>query len=410
MAKILSCRSCGNKELKKIISFGDMPLANSLVKAEKINEIEKKFPLELVFCPKCSLIQINETIEPEILFGEYLYFSSYSETMLRHSKALVEKIIKQRQLTNKNLIIEIASNDGYLLQYFKPFHIPVLGIEPAKNIAKVAEEKGIPTLCAFFNTETATKLRNENKLADVIIGNNVLAHVANLNDFVEGVKILLKEDGIGIFEFPYVKEMIDKNEFDTIYHEHLCYYSLSSVSNLFKQHDMIIVDIERTDIHGGSLRIYVMLKRDDNKVSPKVEHLLKEELENGLNKIEYYQNFAEKVKILGKDLKNLLIKLKTEGNSIAAYGAAAKGCILLNYFKIGNDLIDFVVDKNPHKQGLYMPGYHIPILKTEKIIENKPDYLLILAWNFANEIIKQQEKYRKRGGKFIIPIPEIKVI
>lgn len=410
MTKIDSCRSCKYEKLQHVLSLGNMPLANALVSKEKLNEVNQTYPLELVFCPNCSLVQIDETVDPEVLFNEYLYFSSYSETMLKHSKALVDKLVTLRNLSKNNLVIEVASNDGYLLQYFKPYDVPVLGIEPAENIAKVAEEKGIPTLCAFFNAKTANKLKLEGKKADTIIGNNILAHVAGLNDFAEGVRILLRENGIAIFEFPYVKEMIDKNEFDTIYHEHLCYYSLTSVSNLFKNHGMKIVDVEQTAIHGGSLRIWATLQDSSEKFSSRAEELMKEESQTGLNQLQYYKDFAEKVKKLGKDLKNMVVSLKNEGKSIAAYGAAAKGCILLNYSGIGKDLINFVVDRNPHKQGLYMPGNHIPIHPTGKINEEKPDYLLILAWNFANEIMNQQKLHKKNGGKFIIPIPEVKVV
>ncbi len=410
MKKNFSCRSCESFNIETILSLGILPLANALVSNKDINKQEKQYPLELVFCPKCSLVQINETVDPRILFSKYYYFSSFSDTMLQHSKKLVDKLVKEQGLTEENLVIEIASNDGYLLQYFKTYNVPVLGIEPAENVAKISEEKGIPTLCEFFNSETATKLKAENKTADVIIGNNVLAHIAGLNDFIEGIRIILKDDGIGIFEFPYVRDMIDKNEFDTIYHEHLCYYSLSSIDNLFKNHHLIIVDIERTAIHGGSLRIKIMHEQHQDKITQNKELLLKEEKELGLWQINYYQNFAKQAIQIGRELKNLLIRLKAEDKSIAAYGAAAKGAVLTNYLDIGNDVIDFVADRNPHKQGFYMPGKKIPIVSPDYILEKQPDYLLIFAWNFAKEIMEQQKVYHKKGGKFIIPIPNLEMV
>lgn len=408
-SKITKCRSCGNDKLIQIISLGNTPLANSLLSKEELNLDEMKYPLDLVFCTNCSLVQITETVDPSLLFRDYLYFSSFSDTMLSHSKKLSDKIIDKMNLTHNNLVVEIASNDGYLLQYYKNRGVNVLGIEPALNIAKVAiEEKGIPTLTDFFGKQLAIEL-SKNEKADVIHAHNVLAHVSDLNGFVEGIKILLKEKGIVIVEVPYVKELIDNCEFDTIYHEHLCYFSVTALDKLFKNHDLLIFDIEKVDIHGGSLRIFVC-HMNAHERSSSVVSFLNEENSWGVNSIDFYKNFANKIKSLKSSLLEVLISIKKEGKTIAAYGASAKGSTLLNYFGIGQDLIDFVVDRNTHKQGLFTPGVHLPIYPTSKLLEYMSDYVLLLTWNFKDEILNQQKEYRKKGGKFIIPIPEIKIL
>jgi len=407
MAVNFNCRCCKNKNLQAVLSLGKLPLANALLREQDLAKAEKTYTLDLAFCPDCSLVQITETVDPTVLFGEYLYFSSYSQTMLKHAETLAALLIEKQGLSKNNLVIEIASNDGYLLQYFKKKGIPVLGIEPAENIAKAAEEeKCIPTLCKFFNIETATQLKNENKSADLIIGNNVLAHVADLNEFVEGVRILLKKDGLAVFEFPYVGDMIENNEFDTIYHEHLCYYSLNSVKNLFARFDLTITDSVRIPIHGGSLRIFV--RHDHTEVPGKSrEALLNEEKKKGMDELPFYNSFANKVLHIKKEMLGLLDTLKSEGKNVVGYGAAAKGSTLLNYFGIGKDYIDYIVDRSPYKQGYYMPGTHLPILAPDKIKQTKPDYVLILPWNIKDEIIEQMAFIQEWNGKYIIPIPKV---
>lgn len=404
------CRSCGGRNLKLVLSLGRTPLANALLTAEQLTLPEPTYPLDLAFCPECSLVQITDTVPPEILFRDYVYFSSFSDALLAHAKKIAEQLIQSRKLGPHSLVIEIASNDGYLLQYFKQAGIPVLGIEPATNVARVAEERGIRTLNDFFGENLAGKLCDDGHRADVLIGNNVLAHVADLNGFVHGVSRVLKDDGVAQFEVPYVKELIDHCEFDTIYHEHLCYYSLTALDRLAQRHGLRIVDVERIPIHGGSLRVQFALERSTQKVSSAVNKLLRKEAAWGVDRFQFYADFGKRVEQLGEKLKSQLKQLKQQGKRIAAYGAAAKGSTLLNCFGIGRETIDFVVDRSTHKQGRYMPGVRIPILGPDELLKQMPDYALLLTWNFADEILKQQTEYRNRGGKFIIPVPEPKVV
>ena len=408
--QLLACRSCGATGLNTILDLGRTALANALLTPAQLAQPEPTYPLQLVFCPGCALVQITETVSPEQLFRDYVYLSSFSDTMLNHARVLVERLIRERQLGGENLVIEVASNDGYLLQYYKLAGVPVLGIEPATNIARVAEqERGIPTLNEFFNAALAERLKSRDQRADVIHANNVLAHVPDLNGFVSGLQVVLKQNGLAVIEVPYVKDMIDRTEFDTIYHEHLCYFSLTALTRLFENNGLVIKDAERLAIHGGTLRIFAADK-DTHRPSSVVQELLAEEAAAGIGSMEFYLGFRQKVEQLRHDLTALLSDLKASGKRIAVYGASAKGSTLLNYFRIGQDMLDYVVDRSTTKQRLYTPGTHLLIHQPEQLLETMPDYVLLLTWNFAEEILNQQAEYRRRGGKFIIPVPEVRVV
>ena len=402
-----ACRSCGNTKLESVLSLGRTPLANALLNEEQLVEPEPTYPLELVFCAECSLVQITETIPPEKLFRDYVYMSSFSTTMLRHAEEICANLIRSKNLDATSLVVEVASNDGYLLRCYKRKGVPVLGIEPATNIAAVAEQQGIPTICDFFNDDLASRLVGEGFKADVVHAHNVLAHVPDLNGFVRGLRRLLKEDGSIVIEVPYVKDMIDRCEFDTVYHEHLSYFSLTALDALFARNDLTIQYVERLAIHGGTLRIYAGYdpKRDDSVAS-----LLNEEDEWGVNDLAFYSGFATRVEQLRNDLVALLRQLKTEDKRIAVYGASAKGSTLLNYCRLGEETLDYVVDRSTVKQGLYTPGSHLKIYAPEKLLEDGPDHVLLLTWNFASEILEQQAEYRKRGGQFIVPVPSPRVL
>jgi SAM-dependent methyltransferase len=409
-----ACRLCDEIGLVPILNLGYTPLANALLTAEQVDQPEEKFPLELFLCPKCTLVQIAETVSPEKLFREYFYLSSFSDTMLRHASSLASELIETRQLHAASLVVEVASNDGYLLQYYQKAGVPVLGIEPAENIARIArDERGVNTISEFFGADLAAKLAAAGRRADVIHAHNVLAHVADVNGFVVGLRELLKEDGVAVLEVPYVKDMIDNSEFDTIYHEHLCYFSLTALDKLFRCHALVIEDVKRLALHGGTLRIHA--RREDGRPSAdsqgqsNVDRLLKEEAAWVVDH-NFYRQFAREVERLREELLALLKKLKAENRRIAVYGASAKGSTLMNYFGLGSEMLDFVVDRSTMKQGHFTPGTHLPILAPEKLVEERPDYVLLLTWNFADEILEQQAEYRLRGGRFIIPIPEVRIV
>lgn len=405
------CRYCKNSLQHTFAALGMSPIANDYLTQEQLSRAEKFYPLHTYVCEQCLLVQLEEFESPEHIFGDgdYAYFSSYSQSWLEHAQKYTDLMVQKFGFNQSHQVIEIASNDGYLLQYFKEKGIPVLGIEPAANTAKVAEEKGIKSVVKFFGVQTATELAAVEQQADLLVGNNVLAHVPDLNDFVAGIKIILKQNGIFTLEFPHLLQLIQQNQFDTIYHEHYSYFSFLTVVKIFASHGLTLFDVEEIPTHGGSLRIYGKHNAVDTVVSERITQLRVKEIQAGLEFLETYLTFGEKVKETKRKLLNFLIEAKAKGKVIAGYGAPAKGNTLLNYCGIGTDFIDYTVDRSPYKQGLFLPGTHIPILHPDKVRETKPDYLLILPWNLKEEIMAQMAFISEWGGKFVVPIPEVQV-
>jgi SAM-dependent methyltransferase len=405
----LQCRSCGGKDCAPVLDLGVQPLANNLLRPEDLAKPEPKFPLRLAVCQSCWLMQIVDLVPPVRLFSEYLYFSSFSDLMLSHAKQAATRYIKEFSLDKKSLVVEVASNDGYFLQYFHGTGVPCLGIEPAANIAKVAVEKGIETFVEFFGKTTADMVSAKKGQADLILGNNVFAHAPDTNDFVAGLKTLLKPGGRIILEFPYAVDFIEKTEFDTIYHEHVFYFSLTALQPLFERHGLNIFHVERLPIHGGSLRLFAG-HAGTHAPQASVAAVLAEEKSKGVATLAWYAGFTGQVLDIKKSLCDLLKQLKQRGKSIAAYGASAKGSTLLNFFGLGRESLEFVADRSTYKQGRLTPGTHLPIVAPEELLRKMPDYTLLLTWNFADEIMEQQRAYRQQGGKFIVPIPKVTVV
>ena len=406
MSHVELCRACGTGPLELLLDLGTMPLANALVSSPGADE--DRYPLRLVFCTRCSLVQIDEAVAPEKLFAEYLYFSSFSASFVEHARLLAEKLIGARGLGRDSLVVELASNDGYLLQHYRDRGVPVLGIEPAQNVAAVALERGIPTRAAFFGRELGAQLVAEGLQADVLHAHNVLAHVADLNGFVAGIAQVLKPAGVALIEVPYVRAMVERTEFDTIYHEHLCYFALVALAPLFARHGLEVVDVERVAVHGGSLRLCVALA--GTPATAAVAALMAEERAAGMEHIAFYRGFAEKVAALGARLRATLGELKAAGARLAGYGAAAKAAVLLNYVRLPEGTLAFVADKSPHKQGRFLPGVGLEVRPVDVLLEEQPDYVLLMAWNLKDEILEQQAEYRRRGGRFILPLPEVEIL
>lgn len=407
----LPCRFCRTPLKNSFADLGMSPFSNSYISQENLHRMEPFFPLHVYVCENCFLVQLGEFQSPASIFTDYAYFSSFSDSWLKHAKKYTDLMVERFKINSSHQVMEIASNDGYLLQYFKEQGIPVLGIEPAENVAKVAEEKGIPCITKFFGKQTASELVSEGKQPDLLLGNNVLAHVPDIHDFVGGMKIVLKPQGVITMEFPHLLRLIEHNQFDTIYHEHFSYLSFITVDKIFAEHGLTLFDVEELPTHGGSLRIYAKHSDDDSKpANDRTKELREREISFGLDSLKTYTAFSEKVKETKRKLLSFLIKAKEDGKTIVGYGAPAKGNTLLNYCGVGTDFIDYTVDRSPHKQNHVLPGVRIPISHPDKIKETKPDYLLILPWNIKEEIMDQMSIIREWGGEFVVPIPSVKIL
>jgi SAM-dependent methyltransferase len=406
----MNCRFCGSTSLHTFVDLGMSPLCESYISASQLNDMEPFYPLHVYVCENCFLVQLDEYVSGEEIFREYAYFSSYADSWVEHARNYTNMIIKRFRLHGKSNVVEIASNDGYLLQHFVAKGIPVLGIEPAANVARAAVTKGVPTLVKFFTEKTAYELVTENRQADLIVGNNVLAQVPNLNDFVRGMQILLKPQGVITIEFPHLMQLMGQNQLDTIYHEHFSYFSFLTARRIFAKHDLEVFDVDELPTHGGSLRIYARHRDDMSKpVNQSVIELVSREEAAGFTMLERYSTFKENAEQTKRKLLSFLIHAKQEGKFIAGYGAPGKGNTLLNYCGVRTDFLDYTVDRNPYKHGKFLPGTHIPIYPPERIKQTHPDYVLILPWNFKDEIMEQMSCIREWGGQFLVAIPEVRV-
>ena len=403
------CRFCGSELTETFADLGMSPLSNAFLKAEELRTMEPFYPLEVFVCGKCFLVQLEQFERPENIFHDYAYFSSYSDSWLRHCAAYADSMVERLGLGRNSQVVEIASNDGYLLQFFQQKGIPALGVEPAANVAKAATDKGIPTKVLFFDAGTAPGLLEEGYAADLLVGNNVLAHVPGLNEFVRGLKILLKPEGVITMEFPHLLRLMEENQFDTVYHEHFSYFSFRVTEAVFAQHGLQIFDVDELPTHGGSLRIYARHAEGAAPAGPNVTGLREREEAAGFGELATYREFAARVQATKCEILEFFVRAKQAGKTVAGYGAPAKGNTLLNFCGIRRDFIPYTVDRNPHKQGLFLPGTHIPIEAPEVIRETKPDYLFILPWNLREEISQQMSHIREWGGKFVVPIPTIEV-